>query len=278
MPEVVERYGEVAGVRTHWRESTGDRSPTLYVHGVPTASWDWLPFLRQIGGVAPDLPGFGRSAKPADFDYSIDGFDRWLESFAGAVGLERFSLVVHDWGGVGLALAQRFPERIERLVVFNCVPFLPGYSWHWIARIWRTPLLGELFMATATRSGFKQISRQSNAAPGPLPDSFIDSFWPDFDRGTRRAILRLYRSAPPDALARAGGRLGELRCPALILWSTQDPYLGAELGSRYADALGGEVELHRVEGAGHWLWLDRPEVIAKAAAFLEGARAPAEAR
>ena len=267
--DVVERTGGIAGVRTHWRESpAAGRTPILYVHGVPTASWDWLPYLERTGGVAPDLPGFGSSATPGDFDYSIAGFDRWLEAFAEAVGLERFSLVVHDWGAVGLAFAQRFPERIERLVLHTCVPFLPGYRWHRIARIWRTPGIGEVFMATASRWGLKQISREANVTRGPLPASFIDRLWPDFDRGTRRAILRLYRSSPPDVLARAGARLGELRCPALVIWPTDDPYLGPEWGPRHAAALGGDVRLEMVERAGHWMWLDRPDVIERVAEFL----------
>jgi pimeloyl-ACP methyl ester carboxylesterase len=266
VPDIVERVDDVAGISTHWRRA-GD-APVLYVHGVPTASWDWLEYLERIGGVAPDLPGFGSSAKPADFDYSIDGYVRWLEAFVDAAGLERFALVVHDWGGWALVFAQRHPERIERLVLHTCLPLLPGYRWHWIARIWRTPVLGELSMATASKPAFRLISRQSNATPGPLPDAQIDRFWADFDRATRRAILKLYRSAPPDALARAGARLGELRCPALILWPTQDPYAKAEFGRRYADALGGPVQLEIVERAGHWTWLDRPDVVDKAAAFL----------
>ena len=73
----------------------------LYVHGVPTRRSTGSPSSSAIGGVAPDLPGFGRSAKPADFDYSISGYDRFLEAFAEHAGLERFSLVVHDWGGSG---------------------------------------------------------------------------------------------------------------------------------------------------------------------------------
>jgi pimeloyl-ACP methyl ester carboxylesterase len=272
MPEVVERNGEVGGLRARWRQSPADgRPPILYVHGVPTASWDWISHLERIGGVAPDLPGFGQSAKPPQFDYSIAGYTDWLGSFIDVVGLERFSLVVHDWGGLALALAQRFPERIERLVLHTCVPLLPGYRWHWIARVWRTPIVGELFMATSSKWAFKQISRQSNVTPGPLPDLFIDRFWPDFDRGTRRAILGLYRSAPPEVLARAGSRLADLRCPTLILWPTDDPYVGSEWGQRYADAIGGETQLEIIERAGHWMWLDRPDVIDKAAEFLRAA-------
>ena len=261
--EVTEHRGEAGGVHVHWRQA-GD-APVLYLHGVPTASWDWIPFLERTGGIAPDLPGFGESAKGGDFDYSIGGYERFLADFTAEAGLDRLSLVIHDWGSVGLSFAQNFPERIERIVMFTNVPFLPGYRWHWIARIWRRQLLGELFMGTSSKWAFKQLSRQSNTTP--LPDDFIDRVWDHWDHGTQRAILRLYRAAPEDALARAGARLGEVRCPTLILWATKDPYIGPEFGQRYADALGGEVELEMVE-AGHWPWLDRPDLVERVAGFL----------
>src|SRR4029453_14143596 len=133
--EVAEETVEVAGLPVHLRRA-GD-TPVLYLHGVPTHSVDWLPFLERYGGIAPDLPGFGRSAKPADFDYSIPGYDRFLEAFTEQVGLERFAFVVHDWGAVALELPQRFPERIEKLVIFTTIPLLPGYRWHRTARGWR---------------------------------------------------------------------------------------------------------------------------------------------
>ena len=270
--EVVERQAEVAGLEVNWREAAagGGAAPILYLHGVPTASWDWIPFLERTGGVAPDLPGFGRSAKPADFDYSIAGYDRFLEAFTAAVGLDRFSLVLHDWGVVGLSLAQRFPERIERLVLFSCVPFLPGYSWHRTARMWRTPGVGEMTMGFTMPFTFKRGSKEATTLPGGLPQAWIDRVFEHFDHGTQRAILKLYRASPPDLLARAGERLGELRCPALILWATKDPYIPAEFGQAHADALGGEVELELVDG-GHWTWLDRPETIDRAANFLAAA-------
>src|SRR4051794_17343078 len=114
MSGIEEHDGEIAGTQTHWRE--GPSAPVLYVHGVPTDGDDWLPFLERSGGVAPDLPGFGRSGKEAHFDYSIPGYTAWLKAFVDARGLDRFSLVMHDWGSVGLGLAQQMPERIERVV------------------------------------------------------------------------------------------------------------------------------------------------------------------
>jgi pimeloyl-ACP methyl ester carboxylesterase len=255
--EVAEEHGLVAGIEVHWLRA--GEAPTLYLHGVPTASFDWLPLLERAGGVAPDLPGFGGSAKPAEFDYSIRGYDRWLEAFAAHAGLERFSLVVHDWGGVGLALAQRFPQRIDRLVMFGTLPLLPGYGWHRIARGWRTPLVGELMMGFSTRRAFRRS----------LPPAIADRAWDSFDHGTQRAILKLHRASPPEELVRAGARLDGLRCPALILWPTNDPFIPAEFGSRYAEALGGETALELVD-TGHWSWHERPDLVARAASFLSG--------
>lgn len=256
--DVVERSGEVAGLHVQRLEApAAGAAPVLYLHGVPTASWQWLPFLEATGGVAPDLPGFGNSAKPGDFDYSIPGYGRFLEAFVDDLCLERFALVVHDWGAVGLELAQRRPELIERLVLLVSVPFLPGYRWHRVARGWRTPLAGELMMGLSTRFAFRRS----------LPPELADRAYEDFDHGTQRAILRLYRSAPPDVLERAGERLSGLRCPALLLWPQHDPYIGPQFGQAYADALGGPAELEPVD-AGHWTWLDRPAVVERVQDFL----------
>lgn len=262
--------GEINGLETFWHEAEPRAAaPVLYVHGVPTHGDDWLPFLERTGGIALDLPGFGRSAKPAGFDYSIEGYREFLRAFVDARGLERFSVVAHDWGGgLGLALAQEVPERVERLVVINSVPLVPGYRWHRIARVWRTRGAGELFMGFSSKMGFRLLSREANVAPGPLPKDFVDMVWRHWDQGTMRAILRLYRSAPPEVLAAAGSRLGEVRCPALVLWGERDPYLPAEFAHRYGDALGGEARVEVLPDAGHWLWLDRPDAIDTVAAFV----------
>jgi pimeloyl-ACP methyl ester carboxylesterase len=257
------------GLPLFWRSApvaAGVTTP-LYLHGVPTNSDDWLVFLQRTGGLAPDLAGFGRSGKPGLLRYTIEEYADFIELFLDHVGVERVSLIVHDWGGVGLAFAQRHPERIERLVVINTVPFLPGYRWHRIARIWRTPILGELAMGTTSRFTLRFTSRESNVTPGPMPEAFIESVMNHYDQGTSRAILRLYRSAPPEVLAAAGAGLGTLKMPALVLWGTQDPYIPAHFGADYAAALG-SAELVEYPDAGHWGWLDRPDMIDRVADFL----------
>ena len=256
--EIADRTADVDGLEVHWLEAPpGGAAPVLYLHGVPTNSSDWVPFLERIGGYAPDLPGFGRTGKPADFPYSIAGFDRFVERFCDVAGLDRVSLVMHDWGGAGMAFAQRFPERIEKLVLFSALPLLPGYRWHRVARAWRTPIVGELTMGITTKRGLKRN----------VPAEIVDRVWKDFDHGTQRAILKLYRATPESQLAPAGERLGDVRAPALILWPERDPYIDASFGREYANALGGEVTLEPVD-TGHWTWVERPETIDRVARFL----------
>jgi pimeloyl-ACP methyl ester carboxylesterase len=280
--EVSERNGEVAGLPVFWREAPSDAKPgdegaagaaravPLYLHGVPTNSDDWVEFLARGGGLAPDLPGFGRSGKPGSLRFEIDEYADFIEEFLDRVAVERVSMVVHDWGAVGLAFAQRHPQRIDRLVVINAVPLLDGYRWHRTARIWRTPLLGELLMGATTRRTLRLISREANAMPGPMPDDWLDTVLDHFDQGTQRAILRLYRSAPPDVLAAAGARLAQIGAPAMVLWGARDPYIPARFARAYADALGG-AELEMLDDAGHWPWLDRPDVIDRVVEFVTAA-------
>jgi pimeloyl-ACP methyl ester carboxylesterase len=242
-----------------WRSAEGADPPVLYLHGVPTSSDDWVPFLERTGGLAPDLPGFGRTGKRGDGEYTMAGYDRFVESFLDHVEVDRVRLVAHDWGAVGLLWAQRHPERVERLVLIDAVPLLPGYRWHRLGRLWRMRAVGEVTMGLSSRWAARRF----------LPPALADQAWAHFDQGTQRAILHLYRSTPEDALARAGLDLGRIDCPALVVWGDRDPYLDPAFADAYASALGGETEVLHLHDAGHWPWHERPDAIDRVATFLQ---------
>jgi len=269
---VEERYVQVGPLRTFVRETLGEGTPTLFVHGNPTSSLDWVPFLKRLDGraLAPDLPCFGRSERPPRrrFDPTMNSYADFVERFLDARKIERYSLVVHDWGVVGLMAALRDPERVERLVIVNAVPLLPGYRWHWVARIWRRRGVGELANATATERSARLQVRQARPGFQPMPEGFVEDFWPLWDRATRRAVLRLYRSADPEALAAAGLRLDRMTCPALVVWGMKDPYLPGRFGHAYADRLP-KSELIELDSAGHWPWIDAPGAIERVVRFLQ---------
>jgi pimeloyl-ACP methyl ester carboxylesterase len=268
---IEERREQIAGFGTFWRQADPPDGgvPTLYVHGVPMNADEWTPFLERTGGAAPDLIGFGRSDKPMHFDGSIAGYNAFLQAFIARQGWERFNLVVSDWGGLALVTAQELHERIGRVVIINSVPLLPGYRWHRLARLWRTPVLGELAMGLTTKSIARRLAREARPDGKPLPDATIDSIWAHFDQGTQRAILKLYRGAPPSLLEEAGARLGLVDAPALVIWGEQDPYIPTGFGELYAQTLPA-AKLELLADAGHWPWLDRPDVIDMTANFLAG--------
>jgi pimeloyl-ACP methyl ester carboxylesterase len=102
-----------------------------------------------------------------------------------------------------------------------------------------------------------------------MPEPFVANVAAGFDLGTERAVLRLLRSASPELLAQAGDRLGAITAPALVLWGAEDPYIPARFGAGYAATLG-DATLEVVEDAGHWPWIDRPEVGERIVEHLNG--------
>jgi pimeloyl-ACP methyl ester carboxylesterase len=270
VPAIIEHTEDVAAMPVYWREAPYDGTPVLYVHGVPDSSDNWVPFLERSGGIAVDLPGFGRSGKSGALDYSIAGYATFIERFLDHLDIDRVSLAMHDWGGVGLAFAQRRPERVERVAAIAVVPFLPGFRWHRVARLWRTPVVGELTMGFTSLRTLRLATRGANAQP--LPESFHEEVMRHFDHGTQRAILRLYRSASPAALAAAGADLDRVGAPALVVWGDRDPYLPAALADELAAALGSHAEVLHFPDAGHWAWLDDPAAISCVTDFLDGYR------
>ena len=133
-------------------------------------------------------------------------------------------------------------------MIVNAVPLLPGYRWHRTARIWRTPLLGEFSMGMTFRFTLRQLTRESNVDARAAARGVDRQHLAHFDQGTQRAILRLYRSSPPDE-ARRRRRAASASCdvPALVVWGTRDPYIPARFGRDYAAALP-QARARRVPG------------------------------
>jgi pimeloyl-ACP methyl ester carboxylesterase len=250
----------------------GSGAVPLYLHGIPTSSDDWTEALIRTGGVAPDLPGFGRTGKGGQLDLSIDGHAAFVETLLAALGIERIQLVLHDWGAAaGLVFAQRHPDRVERIALVNAVALNGEFRGRGLARAWRRPVLGELVMGSVNRRLLARYLRRGSYRAESWPDPRVEAIWEQFDQGTQRAILRLHRDTGEPALTRVGQGLSGLAMPALVLWGERDPWLAPELGEAYAAALP-NAAFEAVPDAGHWPWLDRPELVERIAGFLAGQR------
>ncbi len=161
----------------------------MYCHGNPSHGEDWVPFMERGGpSIAIDMPGWGRSDHPSpdSFDYSMYGLSAFLERCLDEIGIGQRKLVVHDWGSLALIGAQRRPRLVEKLVVVNVVPLLPGYRWHWVAQIWRRRGLGEFANATTSKWSMSQIMRRARADHSPMPPEFVDMIWSHWGQGHPR--------------------------------------------------------------------------------------------
>ncbi len=258
----------INGVRTPCVD-TGSAGATavLLMHGNPGSRADWSLLTETLAPqhrvIAPDMPGFGRAAKPADFDYTVAGYARHIEALLADRGVTRVHLVLHDFGGPwGLAWAAANPTRVASITLIN-VGIARDYRWHFFARLWRTPLLGEFVMATTTRAGFRFSLRFGN--PRGLPPDFVDGMYANFDRGTRRAVLRLYRatSAFGDAADHIVNALRPQDLECLVLWGKQDIYVPWRFAEQQREAFP-RAQIRYLDDSGHWPHQDNPDVVNQA--------------
>jgi len=255
----------VRGVDTHVAEA-GEGPAILFLHGNPDTHHVWSAAVARLAPahrcLAPDLPGFGASRAPADFDCALASQAAWVEALLDALGLPRVHLVVHDVGGpYGLAFASLQPQRLASLTIFN-TNFFPDYRWHFWARVWRTPALGELVMALSNRALFVRELRRASPA---IPRAYAERAFAAFDhRDTKRMVLRWYRAMDPEVHAGWDTRLlaATAHTPKQVLWGDRDPYLPVATADRFG------VAARHVADAGHWLMLERPDEAAAAIATL----------
>ncbi len=262
------REVRVDGVRSLVRLAGPQDAPeaVVFVHGNPGSGEDFTDLLARVGdfarAIAPDMPGFGKADRPEHFEYTVPAYARHLAGLLSALGIQRAHLVLHDFGGpFGLWWASEHPDSVLSVTLFN-IGVMRGYRWHKYARIWQTPILGELFQLLATRRATRAILNAEN--PKPFPAAFVERMLDDADWGMKRAVLRLYRNTRDIATLSQtlADRLKPLHLPALVVWGKGDRFLHhrfAEAQREYFDV----EAVHMLPECGHWPFIDEPERVAE---------------
>jgi pimeloyl-ACP methyl ester carboxylesterase len=237
----------------------------VFVHGNPGSADDWAPLAGAAGAigvraVALDLPDFGETIAPPGFEHTVPGYATFLQEALATLGIERVHLVIHDFGGpIGLVWAAMNADAVASVTLID-TGILPGYRWHRLARVWRAPLLGELFQATATRGAFRRLLNLNE--PRGLPRAFVDQMYDHYDKRTRRAVLKLYRATddPGAAGVEFAAFMKPKDIPALVIWGEHDAYLPSKFAYRQRDAFP-SAEVHVLGASGHWPYADAPETV-----------------
>lgn len=235
----------------------GRGQPILFLHGNPDSSLLWEPIADSLATshrcLVPDMPGFGRSTSAPNFDFTLTGWVTFMEALYSAIGLEEpVHLVGHDFGGIfGAAWMASYPHRVRSFTVCNSA-FSTSYRWHFWARIWRTPFVGELSMLTMNRLVFGLELRRGSRR---LTREHIDATYALLAPPVRRTILKLYRTVRESAFDQWEARYRQAaeKSPVLVLWGEDDPYIPAGFAESFCAR-----QVVRFPGAGHWLPVVEP--------------------
>lgn len=239
----------------------GSGQPIVMVHGTPDWSFLYREVIRRLSDryrcLALDHLGFGLSDKPTTWTYRVSDHARNFAAFVDHLGLDRFTLVVHDFGGpIGLSYALDHPERIERLVLFNT--FLWSLRGEPQMRRILAVMGGPIGKLLYLRLNFstRVILPRSWGKHRPLTPAvhrqYVDAAPRVSDRYPMWCFARegLAASAWYDGLWQRRARLRPL--PALILWGLRDPAFPPHFCQRFADAFD-QVTVVRYPDVGHFV-------------------------
>lgn len=240
-------------------EGTGTPVVLISPGGAPAYAWH-----SQFGALAAtghsvyvvDLPGQGRTVLwDSGFGWNLSAMTGALASFLDAVGLRRTALVGNSWsGGWALAFAQRYPQRVSRLVLIDSSGLNVPDIWAW--RVFKIPVLGELLANfDVTKSSVRSFLDLAMSHKSLVTAQMVDEFWaPATYRVNRLATVLLERRLD---WGQTQARLGSTVTHTLILWGGQDRVLASWQAGRLTRALP-DASAHVLPGCGHLLELDCP--------------------
>ena len=195
---------DVLDSHVHYEEA-GAGDPIVLLHGNPTSSFLWRSVIPELSAhgrcLAPDLIGFGRSGKP-DIDYRFADHARYLDAWFDALGLDRVTLVGHDWGGaLAFHWAARHPDRVAGIAFMETI--VKPLTWaEW------PPAARDIFQAFRRAEGEELILDRNVFVEAGLP-----------------AAVQRTLSEEEMAIYRAPFREREARLPVLV-WPRELPFEG----------------------------------------------------
>ena len=233
---------QVAGYRLHYLvEGPADGPPMVLVHGLGGRAEDWrnlAPWLAQAGFrvYMPDLPGFGRSEKPAGFSYSVRGQAEVLAGFLDAMGLKRVDLAGWSMGGAIVQhVAAKHPERVRRLILLDALGINEKPNWD-----------TRLFTPTSPAE-VEQLDTLLMPNPPRIPGFIVRDILRVSDERAwvvRRAIASMSASDATDSL------LPQFKMPVLIVWDAEDRIFPLSQGEKM-HSLVPQSQFAIIHGCGH---------------------------
>ena len=244
--------------------SVGTGPAVLLLHGFPDSHELWrhqVPALAAVGFrvIAPDLRGFGASHRPGGYGLGAHVGD--MLGLLDRLGVPEAHVVGHDWGAaLGWRLAAVAPDRVRSLAALSVghpAAFagagLGQREKSWYMLLFQFEGVAEQWLSADDFANFRAWSGHPDA------DAVIARL---AEPGALTAALGIYRdSLPPSRLVAPPPALPPITAPVLGVWSSADRFLLEEPMVASGAYVTGPWTYARVQDAGHWMQLDRPDAV-----------------
>jgi pimeloyl-ACP methyl ester carboxylesterase len=269
MPEI-----ELSAGVLEYQDTGGDGPVLVFLHGLLMDGTVWRKVVASLRAdyrcVLPTLPlgGHRRPMRP-DADLSLHAMALLVGEFLDKTGLQQVTLVLNDWGGAQILLAEGRTERIARVVLTACEAFdnyppgLPGRAIQMVTRIpggiYATMQLLRFRAARRAPGGWGWMSRR------PVPREVMDGWFRPArtSAGVRRDLVRYGRSIPDRrTLLRWAEEMRSYHGPVLVVWATEDRLMPRDHGRRLA-GLFTDAKLVEIEDSYTLIPEDQPERLAR---------------
>ena len=256
----------------------GGGEPLLCVHGFPSASWDWQrvwqPLSARYRLIAADMIGFGFSAKPRAYGYSIFDQATLHETLLAELGVERIHVLAHDYGDtVTQELLARFEERGRRgetRIEIGSVCFLNGglfperHRARLVQRLLMTrlgPLLSRLGHERSFRRSFAAIfGPETQPSPAELSE-----YWQLVAHNEGQRIMHEligYIEERRAQRSRWVGALQSTEVPLRFINGIEDPVSGKHMAARYRELVP-NPDVVLLDGIGHYPQVEAPASVVR---------------
>ena len=262
------------------REGSGEA--LLLIHGFPTCSWDWegqwSALAERYHCITADMIGFGCSAKPCDYDYSIHDQADLFEDLLRELGVGQVHILAHDYGdSVAQELLARHLDRaaagddalhIRSLCLLNGGLFPETHRARLVQKLLNSPL-GPLICRLMNRRNFGQGLAAVFGPETPPDPAQVDDFWQLYcHRGGLAIGHKLIRYIRDRRRHRERwvGALQQADIPLRLINGPADPVSGRHMTERYRELVP-NPDIVLLDGIGHYPQIEAPQAVLDA--YLE---------
>lgn len=237
-------FTQVDGLRIHYQEAGDENAPPLIlIHGFISSNLIWSGTLLPLANagfrvIAPDLPGYGYSDKPAHAHYTIQEQARAVQRLMDRLGIGTATIVGASYGGaIAATLALDYPERVERLILVGAVSNDEAKK-KLLLRISRFPIVGDIVTPLFLGSRWilrKRMQSMYKRMGKPINERMVASRHHLLaTANTHRAMIRTARHWSAGRVEREASLI---RQPTLLVWGDQDDHIPLDQAIRLRDSL-----------------------------------------